>query len=146
MADFRKWFLAFAVLALIAVPASAQIITVGGALQCVANGGVPPILRAEGLTESVGDVVLNCTGGTPTAPGANIPQVNVQVFLSTPITSRLTSTSNAQWSSALLMIDEPSPTAYVAGTSTNPQQSFCANVTGCTMTGIGSQQNPTTGG
>ena len=104
MADFRKWFLAFAVLALGAIPAFAQ-----GGVICNANGGVPPILRAEGLTEQVGDIVLNCTGGTPIAPGNPIPQVNIQVFLSTPITSRLASTTGAQWSTALLTIDEPFP-------------------------------------
>jgi len=158
MADFRKWFLAFAVLALIAIPASAQIITIGGALQCVANGGVPPILRAEGLTEQVGDVVLNCTGGVPTAPGGNIPQVNVQVFLSTPITSRLTSTTGSQWSSALLMIDEPvpatnngvtTPTASTAyGNNKAPRALFCPNSSGCAALtgGMGNVINPTATG
>ncbi len=108
MADFRKWFLAFAVLALLssfAVPASAQATP---ALQCVANAGVPPTVRAEGLTELVGDLVLNCTGGTPTQVGAPVPQANVTIFLSTNITSRLTS---SPFSEALLLIDEPhSPT------------------------------------
>jgi len=104
MADFRKWFLAFAVLALLssfAVPASAQITP---ALQCVANAGVPPTVRAEGLTELVGDVVLNCNGGTPTPFGQVVPQANVTIFLSTNITSRLTA---SPFSEALLMIDEP---------------------------------------
>ena len=86
MADFRKWFLAFAVLALLssfAVPASAQIVP---ALQCVANAGVPPTVRAEGLSELVGDLVLNCTGGVPTLATSVVPQANVTIFLSTNIT------------------------------------------------------------
>jgi len=104
MADFRKWFFAFAVLALIssfAVPASAQVTP---ALQCVANAGVPPTVRAEGLNELVGDLVLNCNGGTPTAPGGTVPQANVTIFLSTNITSRIDSNN---FSEALLMFDEP---------------------------------------
>jgi hypothetical protein len=105
MADFRKWFLAFAVLALLssfAVPANAQVLT--SALQCVANAGVPPTVRAEGLTELVGDVVLNCTGGTPTAAGAAVPQANITIFLSTNITSRILSNP---FSEALVLMDEP---------------------------------------
>jgi hypothetical protein len=102
MADFRKWFLAFAVLALlssIAVPASAQ-----PALQCVANAGVPPTVRAEGLTELVGDLLLNCTGGVPTPAGGTVPQANVTVFLNLNITSRITSNP---FTEALLILDEP---------------------------------------
>ena len=70
MADFRKWFLAFAVVALLlgmGSPANAQL---GGlqtpAFNCVANAANPVIVRAEGLTELVGDLTLNCNGGTPT--------------------------------------------------------------------------------
>ena len=32
-------------------------------------GGVPPLVRGEGLTELVGELILTCTGGTPTASG-----------------------------------------------------------------------------
>jgi len=142
MADFRKWFLAFAVLALIAGTASAQGLT------CTANAGVPPLLRAEGLTEQVGDVVLNCTGGTPTPAGLPIPPVNVQVFLSTPITSRLTATGAINWSAALLLVDEPRPASNGGGAF--PTFSVCSSpngaVSGCAMTGIGPVQNPTPAG
>jgi hypothetical protein len=106
MADFRKWFLAFAVLALLlsglAVPAAAQTTPT---FQCQTNAGVPPLLRAEGLTELVGDVTLNCTGGVPTPAGVAVPQANFQIFLSTNVTSRLLNSSGL--SEALLMVDEP---------------------------------------
>ncbi|MEO8025160.1 MAG: hypothetical protein ABI823_01720 [Bryobacteraceae bacterium] len=111
MADFRKWFLAsaaVAVLATLAVPASAQ--NINPAFQCVANAGVPPTVRAEGLTELVGDLTLNCSGGTPTPAGQAVPQVNVAIFLNTNATSRLLSTnqpSGQQFNEALLIIDEP---------------------------------------
>jgi hypothetical protein len=104
MADFRKWFYALAVVALLAgftVPVSAQ----APPFQCVANAGVPPIVRAEGYTELVGDLTLNCVGGVPTPAGQTVPPVNVTILLSTNITSKLL-TSNG-FNEALLIIDEP---------------------------------------
>ncbi len=71
MADFRKWLFAFAVVALLlgmGTSASAQGIN-NAAFACTANAGVPPIVRAEGITELVGDLILNCTGGTFTPAG-----------------------------------------------------------------------------
>jgi hypothetical protein len=94
------------------------------AFSCVGNAGVPPIVRAEGLTELVGDLVLNCNGGIPTAANAPVPQANVQIFLNTNVTSRLTADP---WSEALLMIDEPSAAA----------QRYCSVNGGCAITGVG---------
>ena len=136
MADFRKWFFAFAAIALIssfAVPVSAQTST--PALQCTANAGVPPTVRAEGLTELVGDLVLNCNGGTATAFGQPVPQANVTIFLgAVNITSRLTSGS---YSEALLLIDEP----HSASNPTVPL-SMCdpgnATLGVCSINGTGS--------
>ena len=70
-------------------------------LSCLLNAGVPPIVRAEGTAEMTGDFVLNCTGGTPTVPPAEIPRVDIQVLLNTTITSRIV--SGDSWSEALLM-------------------------------------------
>jgi len=106
MLAFRKWFLALALVILTVAVASAQNVP---AFQCVANAGVPPLVRAEGIAELVGDLVLNCTGGIPSGqvngPSA-IPLINVQVFLDVNVTSKLLETSNNS-SEALLMIDEP---------------------------------------
>ena len=127
MADFRKWFPVLAVASLMfgaAASANAQ-----PALSCSTNAGVPPIVRAEGLTELVGDLILNCTGGVPTAAGAAVPQVNFQIFLNTNVTSRLLSDP---WSEALLMIDEPNGAANSAG-----NLRYCTTLGGCTMTGVG---------
>jgi hypothetical protein len=75
MVDFRKWFPVLAIVAvmftLTAPSASAQ--TVGPAFSCTANAGVPPVVRAEGITELTGDVILNCTGGQPAGQGGNAP-------------------------------------------------------------------------
>jgi hypothetical protein len=133
MADFRKCLLAFAVLALLsslAVPASAQGTA---ALQCTVNSAVTPTVRAEGLTELVGDIVLNCTGGTPTLPGATVPAGNITVFTSTNLTSRITS---SPFMEVLLLVDEPH-------SATNPgiPLSFCdpTNISLgiCSLTGTG---------
>jgi len=114
MLVFRKWFLALALVTLTMGLASAQ--TVSPAFQCVANAGVPPIVRAEGIAELVGDIVLNCTGGYPALfanfgqtnilGAGQIPLINVQIFLNTNITSKLFETSYNS-SEALLLIDEP---------------------------------------
>jgi len=104
MVDFRRCFLAIAVLVLAIgciAPASAQVAT----FQCAANAAVPPTMRAEGLTELIGDIVLNCSGGVPTAVGTNIPTANVTVFLPNAVTSRVTSGTLVD---ALLLVDEPS--------------------------------------
>ena len=124
MVDFRKWFPALAVVALAFGAASTANAQQVAAFSCVGNAGVPPIVRAEGLTELVGDLVLNCTGGTPTAAGSTVPQANVQIFLNTNVTSRLVADP---WSEALLMIDEPSAAA----------QRYCSVNGGCSITGVG---------
>ena len=106
MVDFRKWFLALALVVLTVTTASAQ----GPAFACTASAGVPPLLRAEGLTELLGDIVLNCTGGDPAVPVI----ANFQVFLNTNMTSRLIADPYVE---AMLMIDEPAPAAQVLGTN-----------------------------
>ena len=102
MVHLRKSMLLLVVVAAMASVANAQLIN--PALQCTANAGVPPIVRAEGVAEQVGDLVLNCTGGTPTAANTQVPQVNVQIFLNVNVTSRLLADP---WSEALLLMDEP---------------------------------------
>jgi hypothetical protein len=107
MADFRRWILAFAALVLIlgsAVPASAQ-----NGLVCTASAAVTPTLRHEGFTELTGDILLQCTGApgaTPTPAGTPIPQADISVSLSAPVTSRILSGNATE---ALLLVDDPSP-------------------------------------
>jgi len=106
MADFRRWILAFAMLVLVlgfVAPASAQ-----QGLVCTASAAVTPTLRHEGFTELTGDILLNCVGApgsTPTPTGSPIPEANITVSLSAPVTSRILSgTANE----ALLLVDDPS--------------------------------------
>lgn len=136
MVDFRKWFPALAVAAVVlgsAASASAQITP---SLSCVSNAGATPLVRAEGIAELVGDVVLNCTGGTPTPVGAIVPQVNIQVFLNTNITSRLVSDPLSE---ALILIDEPAPSQQIAcipGTTALPVGATASGTT-CPVIGVG---------
>jgi len=108
MADFRKWLLAFAVVALLfglgSSTANAQVL---GAFTCNATAS-PNIIRNEGVAELVGDLILQCTGGTPMQAGQQIPNSNVQVSLNTNLTSRIVQTLG-NISEALLLIDEPFP-------------------------------------
>jgi hypothetical protein len=71
---------------------------------CTANVGAVPELRAEGRADYAGDVVLTCTGGTPTGSGISLPFMNLSMFLTTNVGSRLLAPN---WSEALLIVDEP---------------------------------------
>ncbi|MCW5979330.1 MAG: hypothetical protein KIT09_14740 [Bryobacteraceae bacterium] len=109
MLDFRKSLLLLAILCVVGSVASAQVVT--PAFQCTANAGVTPLVRAEGLAELVGDVVLNCNGGTPTPAGELVPQVNVRIFLNVNVTSWLL---DGAWNEAILAIDDPAPADQTA--------------------------------
>jgi len=103
MVAFRKLFPVLAIGAFLigtASTASAQGIIGGNPLICATSAGVPPVVRAEGHTELVGDIVIQCQGGNPT----QAMTANFQLFLNTNVTSRLLS---GGMSEALLMVDEP---------------------------------------
>lgn len=134
MADFRKVFVLAALVLMLGASASAQVAS--GAFACTANAAVPPTLRSEGLTELVGDIVLDCTGGTPVAANTPVPQVNFTIFLNTQITSKIlvpvgSPTGTPTVSEALLIVDEP-------GTIGNVRPLLmCASANGCPLTGKG---------
>ncbi len=65
-------------------------------------------MRAEGTTELIANIVLSCTGGTPTAAGQPVPPADIAVTLNAPITSKVTAANN--FTEALLLIDEPNTT------------------------------------
>ncbi len=125
MVTFRKSLLLLAVIAIMATAGNAQI-NPNDPLTCVANAGVPPIVRSEGLAELVGDVVLICTGGTPTLLGQPVPRINFRVFLNTNVTSRLL---DGTWNEAFLIIDEPVP----------DDLELCGERSGCAVNGVGEE-------
>jgi len=144
MVDFRRMIPVLAVIAFLlgsAVTASAQP---NAPFQCFANGGVSTPARSEDITALVGDLVLNCLGGTPTAANAQISFVNIQVFLNTSLTSRLMSTSGncatgSGCSEALLLLDEPAPGAQFPCIGN-------AALTGTVCNGFGNGTGNTTAG
>jgi len=143
MADFRKWLLALSALAVLLGLGSST--AYAQAFTCNTNAGSPNIVRGEGVTELVGDLILNCTGGTPTKLGTAIPLSNVQVSLNTNITSRIVAAVGGI-SEALILIDEPFPavgtqvpvglTAPVGGT-VGQLACLANNNTNCAIIGTG---------
>jgi len=144
MADFRRCFIALAVLALMAGVASAQIGTINpgstsaGPLACTANAAGTPQLRSEGYTELVGDILITCIGGTSLPIGSQIPTTNITVYMTpaNPITSRLASSgSGPAASDALLIIDDAgsalptgaAPTNNAGGYGPQAPQTLCAD-------------------
>jgi len=128
MADFRRWFIALAILAMLVGAASAQVGAPTGSanapLACTALAGAIPTLRPEGYTELLGDIVITCTGGPPQAAGTLVPTTNIQISVSPtlPITSRLFGAPAATGSSeALLLVDEPGSTVAAAVPNYGPQ-------------------------
>jgi large repetitive protein len=120
MADFRRWIIALAVLALFAGLASAQTGGSGGPnFTCNANTSNTPTIRQEGITEQIGDIVITCVGGQVT-DGVAGPQVNITVALTSQITTRLVSTDAV--SQAMLLIDDPT-------TGNGPVANFGSNAT-----------------
>jgi len=137
MADFRKWLLALAAVAgLLGLGSSTAVAAT--TFTCQTNAGNPTIVRAEGVAELVGDLTLNCTGGTPTAAGQLIPLSTVQISLNTNVTSRLITGNTSE---ALLLIDEPFPGPASGTGSENPSL-----VDGGTANTNGSAGSPNPGG
>ena len=86
MVAFRKLFPVLAIGAFLlgtATNASAQA-TGGNPLVCDTNAGVPPVVRAEGYTELVGDIVIVARVVTR----RRRLTANFQLFLNTNVTSR----------------------------------------------------------
>jgi hypothetical protein len=109
MTQFRKIFCASGIWVLFAcftVPAGA--VTFG----CKDNTATNQIGRFEGWSESAGDILVGCVGGTPTATGSIVPTADITVtFPQTQITSRIINTSDPNThltpiSEATLIIDD----------------------------------------
>jgi len=141
MADFRRCLYALAFVALLAgltMPASAQ------SFQCQNTTSVIPNVRGEGFAELLGDIVLDCTGGTPTPPNATVPQVNIVVQLDTSVSSKVTaSQNNVQFVESLLIVDEPNstinpPARPIRNCGSLNEDNTAAGAGVCILTGGGS--------
>ena len=157
MADFRRCIYALALVALIAgftVSASAQ------AFQCVSSTGVPPLVRAEGYSELLGDIVIDCTGGIPTPPNQSVAPVNIAVNLDVNVTSQTTAVlttagTSVEFLESLLIVDEPnSPSnpgvvllncGQTAAPDTSQAGAGVCNITGGGSLGASTTYNGTAG-
>ena len=129
--------------AAVTIPVSVGV-TVGPSgirpLVCLAqNASVTPTMRFEDITDTTGDIMLQCSDGTPTPAGVAVPAYDVQLTLVAPITSR---TYNNGWSEALLMIDEPNSGLWGASDALLA----CNDPSGtCVVTGTGTGVNTYSG-
>ncbi len=98
----------------------------GQQIVCTANSGVPPLVRAEEVAALAGQIVIQCTGGTPTSAGQPVPTVNIQIFANTNITDRLSGTATE----TSLLIDEPQPGNQVPCTPNLPSCGWTGGVGG----------------
>ncbi len=114
---------------------SATVPLHGGPLSCAATTGDLPLVRSEGITEIIGDVVIDCAGGAALTPGQPVPRVNITLTLPASVTNRLLD-GNA--SDALLLLDEPNASletpvpTYVPGFGSEEPFTICTTpLTGC---------------
>src|SRR5260370_5823184 len=83
---------------------------VPGPITCNLNSPQPPIMRSNGASELVRDVVMACTNPGPSTSVI----VNIQIFLNVDLTSRIMNPVT-KLTEGLLLIDDPLP--GVANTS-----------------------------
>jgi len=96
-------------------------------LACFASAAANVASRVGSSAELGGDVLVACTGGTPTITGQPVPRVNIQLLANTTVTSRLLQVSPAR-TEALLFIDNPAPS----------QRQVCPDhLLSCGLTGVG---------
>src|ERR1700693_1038564 len=79
-------------------PTYAQTLPVSG--RCTVTS-VPSQARAEGLTERMGDIILQCSGSNPGA----VLSGNLSIFLPVSITNRVDSNSSNLTHDAILSVD-----------------------------------------
>jgi hypothetical protein len=102
-----------------------------------------PLLRQEGFTELTADIVLTCVGApgsSPTQAPNVIPQANITVSMTAPVTSRILpgGTLSTPLTDALLVVDDPSPGAtYPALGNQNPCYSPLNPAVACQVVGDG---------
>ncbi len=76
---------------------------------CTLSSPNPRAIRIESVADRVGDLVIQCTGGSPPT-GGPAPTGTVAITLPLPVTSRILGSNNfGTLIEALLMIDDPAP-------------------------------------
>ncbi|MGJ5818508.1 InlB B-repeat-containing protein [Paludibaculum fermentans] len=78
-------------------------------MQCIANAAYSLPLRASEISARIGEIVVTCSGGTPTPAGQAVPTVDFQVYFNANYTGRIA----GALTESLLLIDAPGPLAQV---------------------------------
>ena len=105
--------------------------------------GSPPVVRAEGFAEQLGDIIIDCTGGVSTPPGQAVQGVNIAVNLDTYMSSKVTAVSNQyiEFLEALLIIDEPNtiqnPTVPIRNCGASSEDTTAGGPGECLLIGQG---------
>jgi len=121
MPGLRKWIPMLAVVAILVGTVSANAQT----FQCTANAGVTPLVRAEGIAELIGDLLLNCSGVVPTGGITS----NIRIFANTTVTSKLQAGGSLpRPSEALLLLNDPLPASQVYRAASSIDNSANPNV------------------
>lgn len=91
----------------------------------------PAVVRSEGVNELLNDIVLSCTGGTPTPPGGRMPTFEFLITATVPLTSRplMPSNQNSSLNEALLLVEDPQFTAQI-GCQPQPGGEACPAIAG----------------
>lgn len=112
--NFRRVLTALALIAVFTALASAQV-TPATQVTCAISAASAPNVRADGVTERVGDLKLTCTGGLAPINGSPADRATVVVDYGVALTSRLDGAGPG--SEILLVIDEPGTLSAAAATS-----------------------------
>ena len=167
MSAFRKLALTFGAAALSLTPAFGQLPGIDGMaappvplniapqnIVCTVTAQ-PLAVRVEGLAELLGDIVINCNGNLAVNPrnavgaianyataAAVMPTINVQVTLSTPVTSRLVSDPLTE---ALIFVDNAiTPLALPPAVANTTLQNPCSGGSGVCTTWVHDGNNVVT--
>ena len=111
MEALKKGSIALLMVMMAAVSASAQApppsLTLG-LVTCTATA-VPPVVRAEGIAELVGDIVLTCNNTPPpnnAGPATNTLLTNISVSLNVNVTNNINFNGDSAITDAVLVINE----------------------------------------
>jgi hypothetical protein len=136
MADFRKWFLVLAVLAVLAVPVSAQQPTV-----VCTTSSAPDVVRNGGLTELVGDVIMSCDN---TAAGAVSIQTDIYVSMNYAQITNKVLNNNGSHGECPTGIQCVTDSVAVAHPAANNSAAVTTYVTGLLQSNLGGSDLPST--
>jgi hypothetical protein len=109
----RKVAVLLALLALASIGSGVAQAQITGLLTCQATA-VPPVVRAEGIAELVGDIVLACTGTDAAFSPAPAFLVNVSVSLNVNVTNNINFGSGSNVTDSVLVMNENNCTDPVA--------------------------------